>query len=206
MIWSLVLKGIWIGLIFGVPAGAIGVLTIQRTMDKGFAAGILTGLGSSMADLFYGCAGVFGITLISDFITRQQFCIQTIGGSFIILFGISMLGKKQRIENGKDVKRNLLFCFLSSFGTAVMNPATILSFMIAFTTFEIKGNLNEKEGSGLIFGIFLGTFCWWAALAGIVAVFRDRITDKIYRIMNIILGSFMCIFGVVVIIKGIVAG
>lgn len=29
-------KGLLIGLIFGVPAGAIGALTIGRTLEKGF--------------------------------------------------------------------------------------------------------------------------------------------------------------------------
>lgn len=44
-------KGLLIGLIFGVPAGAIGALTIGRTLEKGFAAGFLTGMGSSAADM-----------------------------------------------------------------------------------------------------------------------------------------------------------
>lgn len=30
------LQGLLIGLVFGVPAGAIGALTIQRTVEKGF--------------------------------------------------------------------------------------------------------------------------------------------------------------------------
>lgn len=33
MIFILFIKGMLIGLIFGVPAGAIGALTIQRTME-----------------------------------------------------------------------------------------------------------------------------------------------------------------------------
>ena len=53
MIWEYVVKGILIGLIFGVPAGAIGALTIQRTLERGFLAGLLTGTGSSAAELLY---------------------------------------------------------------------------------------------------------------------------------------------------------
>lgn len=47
MIWDYVVRGILIGLIFGVPAGTIGALTIQRTLERGFIAGLLTGAGSS---------------------------------------------------------------------------------------------------------------------------------------------------------------
>ena len=74
-------RGLLIGLIFGVPAGAIGVLTIQRTLEKGFFAGLVTGTGSSAADLIYSCAGVFGITIISDLLSAYQFIIRVIGGA-----------------------------------------------------------------------------------------------------------------------------
>ena len=47
------LRGILIGLLFGVPAGAVGAMTVQRTWSSGVKAGLLTGLGSSVADCFY---------------------------------------------------------------------------------------------------------------------------------------------------------
>lgn len=47
MIAEYICKGLLIGLIFGVPAGAIGALTIGRTLEKGVAAGFLTGIGKS---------------------------------------------------------------------------------------------------------------------------------------------------------------
>ena len=81
MLESYLIRGILIGLIFGVPAGAIGALTIQRTLRDGFAAGLATGFGSSAADLLYSCVGVFGITLVSDFLTRHQCPVSLLGGS-----------------------------------------------------------------------------------------------------------------------------
>ena len=201
MIWNYVVKGILIGLIFGVPAGAIGALTIQRTMEKGFIAGLLTGAGSSAADLLYSAVGIFGIAMISDFLTAHQNVFQTAGGVFIVVLGISILRKKERPYGVQDTKGNLVLCFLSSFVTAVMNPATILSFMVAFAAFEIDGNVSAPEGVGLVMGILAGTLGWWLALSGIVALFRERITDRIYKWLNRILGSFMMIFGVVMMIR-----
>lgn len=54
------LKGILIGLLFGLPVGAVGALTVQRTWRLGVKAGLLTGLGSSVADCFYACVGALG--------------------------------------------------------------------------------------------------------------------------------------------------
>lgn len=202
MIWNYVVRGLLIGLIFGVPAGAIGALTIQRTIERGFLAGFLTGAGSSAADLLYAAVGIFGIAVISDFLTAHQNIFQIVGGVFIGILGISILRKKEREPAVKETKGNLLFCFLSSFGTAVMNPATILSFMVAFTAFEINGDVGAAEGVGLVLGILAGTLGWWLALSGGVSLFRERMTDRIYKWLNRILGCFMMILGIAMIVKG----
>ena len=128
MILGYFLRGLLIGLVFGVPAGAIGALTIQRTLEKGFFAGLITGAGSSAADLIYSC-----------------------------------------------------------FTAAILNPAKILSFMVAFTAFEIGGALNTYQGIALTTGILVGTLCWWAALSGIVSHFRKRVTDHINEWLDRIL-------------------
>lgn len=197
-------KGLLIGLIFGVPAGAIGALTIGRTLEKGFAAGFLTGMGSSAVDLIYSCVGVFGITVVSDFLSARQTMLQATGGILILLLGFGIFCKKEPVMVQNESKGTLAFCFLSAFTTALVNPVTVFSFMAAFAAFGIHGGLGVKQGAVLIIGILIGTLCWWLILSGITAYFRDRITGKIYRWLNCILGCLMTGFGIVMIIQGII--
>lgn len=53
------LQGIVIGLLFGLPVGAVGAMTVQRTWNNGIRAGLFTGLGSSAADCFYAAVGIW---------------------------------------------------------------------------------------------------------------------------------------------------
>ena len=204
MIAGYFLRGLLIGLVFGVPAGAIGALTIQRTLEGGFTAGFSTGLGSSAADLLYSCVGIFGITIISDFLTAHQTVIREIGGCLILLLGIVILRKKELPKVQKEPKGTPVFCFLSAFTAAILNPAPVLSFMVAFTAFGIN-ELNAGQGIALVAGILAGTLSWWALLSGIVAHFRKRVTDNIYKWLNRILGCLMAVFGIVMVIQGISA-
>lgn len=204
MIAGYLLKGLLIGLIFGVPAGAIGALTIQRTIEKGFLAGFVTGMGSCAADLIYSCVGIFGISLISDFLAAHQTVIQIIGGILILLLGVMILRKKELSYSRQNTKGKPLFCFLSSFTAAMFNPATVLSFMVAFTTFGITGDLNAYQGTALAAGILMGTLCWWLTLSGVVARFRKKVTDNIYKWLNRILGALMILFSIVMIIRAAV--
>lgn len=204
MIMDYFLKGLLIGLVFGVPAGAIGALTIQRTLERGFFAGLITGSGSSAADLLYSCISVFGITMLSDFLTVHQAIIRVIGGFLILLLGIGILQKKELpATTQQDTKGTPVFYFLSSFTAAMLNPATILSFMVAFTAFGISGNLEVFQGVSLTAGILVGTLCWWATISGVVSYFRKRVTNNIYKWLNRILGCLMTLFSFVMIVQGI---
>jgi len=156
------IKGITVGLVFGVPAGAIGALTIQRSLSHGFWAGLLTGLGSSAADVLYACVGVFGLTVISDFLVRYETAIALTGGVLITGLGILIFRKKGIHRTESTEQANLWACFTSSFAIAIANPATVLSFLAAFASFGIGAVRSPAQGAALVLGILLGTGCWEA--------------------------------------------
>ena len=156
MLGNYLVRGLMIGLIFGVPAGAIGALTIQRTLKSGFSAGLATGLGSSAADLLYACVGIFGMTLVSGFLTRHQRPIRLLGGLLIAALGVHIFRQKPQNQQQESSRLKLPLCFASSFAIAVTNPATVLSFLMAFTAFEITGEQTAAQSVQLITGIY---FC-----------------------------------------------
>lgn len=84
------LRGMVIGLLFGLPVGAVGAMPVQRTWNSGIRAGLFTGLGSSAADCLYAAVGAFGLTLLSDFLLKYQSIIHVLGGG-LILFSHSCL-------------------------------------------------------------------------------------------------------------------
>lgn len=204
MMEGYLLKGLLIGIIFGVPAGAIGALTIQRAFESGFIAGLITGLGSSVAEVLYACVGIFGVTIISEFLSTHQQIIKLLGGTFILVLGILIFLKKKPETSTDTVKKSLFLHFLSSFVVAILNPAIIFSFFVALTAFDIKGPLDFEQGTGLVLGVFVGTLLWWTLLSGVVAYFRNQIKERIYQWLNYILGSFLTVFGLVVIMEGVV--
>lgn len=75
--------------------------------------------------------------------------------------------------------------------------------MVAFAAFGISGYLETMQRIALILGILTGTLCWWTALSGVVAHFRKKVTNKIYKWLNRILGCLMTMFGIVMMIQGI---
>jgi threonine/homoserine/homoserine lactone efflux protein len=201
MLLELLGKGLLIGLIFGVPAGAIGALTIQRTLEGGFLYGFLTGLGSSVADVLYAVVGVFGITLVTAFLQRHELVCSICGGVLIIAYGIVIICKKnQKRKTIVASKKTYLSGFVTAFSVAIMNPATVVSFLVAFTSFGLNGDYSILEGSQIVLGVLLGTGIWWGTLSLAVSKFRAKITDTLFFRMNMILGILLVIYGICMVV------
>ena len=195
------LRGILIGLLFGLPVGAEGALTVQRTFSHGTKAGLLTGLGSSIADCFYACVGAFGLTLISDFLLQYQMAINTLGGGLILLLGIRLLLQRGEPEKQNAEITGFFKMFLTSFAVGITNPAAILTFLFAFSYFGISGDAGWVQGLALVCGVFIGTYLWWGALTGLAGIVKKKAKRFRFRQLNLIFGGILCIFGLVVFLR-----
>lgn len=67
-----IIKGIIIGLFISVPLGPIGMLCVQRTLNRGRKHGIATGLGATMSDLIYTIVALFFVGFVVDFLEEKK--------------------------------------------------------------------------------------------------------------------------------------
>src|SRR5437899_10258059 len=88
---SFFLRGLLIGFSIAAVVGPIGILCIQRTLQRGFLIGLVTGLGAATADATYGCIAAFGLTIVADFLVSQQVWIRLAGGLFLIYLGVKAI-------------------------------------------------------------------------------------------------------------------
>lgn len=194
-------KGILIGLIFGVPAGAVGAMTVQRTWAYGIKAGLLTGMGSSIADCIYAAIGAFGLTIISDFLLQYQTAIHLVGGTIVLFMGIRLLFQKEEAKIPTVSGR--LRMFLSSFAVGITNPAAILTFLFAFSWFGIAGDNTKENGWMIVLGVFIGTYLWWGGLTAATVLVRKKKQADSFQKMNRIFGAVLSLFGILVFIRAI---
>lgn len=199
-----IIKGIIIGISVSAPLGPIGVLCIQRTLNKGFKSGFISGFGAAVADIIYAVIAGFSITFISDFLIENQTYFRIIGGLFLIFIGYRIFSSNPaaQIRKLRTKGNNYYRDFLTSFLVTVSNPITILAFGAIFASF----NLIDKETGSipivvLILAIFSGAILWWLCLILIVTIFKQRIRLRNLLWINRITGILIIIFALVVIIS-----
>ncbi len=199
-----IINGILIGIIVSAPVGPIAALVIQRSLNKGFQSGFITGLGAAFADIVYAVIAGFSISFISDFLIDNQTYIRFIGGLFLIFIGFRLFysNPAKQIRKLRLKGNNYFKDFLSSFFVTISNPITILAFGYAFSEINLIGH-----GTGstpiilLIWAVFSGAILWWLALAGIVTIFKKRIRLRSLILVNRITGSLIIIFAIYLVLS-----
>ena len=138
-----IFRGILIGLMVSVPLGPMGVLIIQKTLQKGALAGFVAGMGAACADLFYATVAAFGLGFVINVIQTHELILQIIGGIFLIIVGLKIYfdNPLKQIRMKKRVtKKGLLGDFLTLFFLTVSNPVAIVVFMAVFAGASVFGD------------------------------------------------------------------
>lgn len=203
MFFTLIAKGILIGLLVSIPLGPIGVLVIQRTVNKSRVAGLLSGIGAALSDTLYAIIAGFSLTFVVDFIRTHEIFFQALGAIVVLALGIHIFLK----DPVTDLRRNRmrgnthLQDIISSFLVTFSNPLTVFVFLAVFTSSGVALNLEEPYHSlFVILGIFLGAFIWWFSLSGIVSLFRHKINLRILWWINKTAGAAIMLFVLVTVI------
>ena len=186
-------QALLIGLSIAAPVGPIGLLTIQRTLALGPAAGLATGLGAAAADAVYGAIGAFGVTALIAWLTGARPVLALAGGAFMLWLAWATW-RAPVTERAADAgsARNLLRCFGGTFVLTLSNPATILSFIAVFGA--LAGRLQADSPWPMIAGVLIGSALWWLFLATAVGRLRERFDRRWRRRVNqlsaLLLGAF----------------
>lgn len=170
-------------MVVSVPLGPLGMLCIQRTVNKNWEAGILSGIGIIFADTIYAVMAGFSLTIIIDFIRDYELYFKIIGLFVLVLLGIYIYRSNPAKEMRKYKRRGSSYAqdFITTFLIALSNPLAVFAFLAIFSGYSIVLKLSQwVEAIQMITGIFIGGSLWWIMLTGMANLFRHKLTiDKL---------------------------
>ncbi|MDP4087825.1 MAG: LysE family transporter [Bacillota bacterium] len=193
-------KGIIIGLITGMPLGPIGAVCLRTTLTSGAVYGLVSGLGSAIADSIYATVASVGMAFVAHFILQNKLYLHFGGGLVLIAYGIHMYHSRQKtLETKRKIHGGTLFkSFISTLLLALANPATIFSFVVVFTSSRLS-HISRMPYSRtlLILGVFIGSMLWWLILVLGASSLESKFNIKNINFINRILGSIIILSGFV---------
>ena len=176
-----VLWGVIIGILISAPLGPIGVLVIQRTLNNGRNAGILTGFGAAVSDLIYALVSGLGLSFIVDFISSNGSALQVVGSVIIFIFGIYLWKKNpvKDINTSHTSKSSYFKYFITGMILTLSNPMIIFFYLALFarTNFLLSANNVSQYTIGYL-SIALGALSWWIFITWIMNKVRAHRSEE----------------------------
>lgn len=198
--FQLFLKGLLVGIVASAPMGPVGVLCIQRTMQKGRIYGLVTGAGAALSDIIYALMTGYGMSFVLEFIDNERnlFIMKLIGSLMLFIFGIYMFrtDPNKCIRPVSKNKGTVFHNFLTAFFVTLSNPLIIFLFIALFNmfTFIIPGNLFG-QCVGYI-SIVAGAMLWWLGLTYIINKMKKNFGVTGIKRLNMTIGSVVLVASV----------
>lgn len=200
MLIDTVVKGIVIGLSISVPLGPIGMLCIQRTLNRGRKFGFITGLGATTSDLLYAVITLFFLSFVIGFIDNHRLIIQLIGSLVVIGFGFWTFRSNPVAQPQPHEKPNhsLFGDYITSFGLTLSNPFILFVLIALFARFEfVTSDTTLFVHIIGIFSVLLGASLWWTILTYLVSRFSNKFNLRGLKLINRITGAIIMLIGIV---------
>jgi len=205
---SILIGCVSIGIILSAPMGPIGILCIQRTLNKGRNSGFFTGVGAAASDLFYCLLVGLGISLVTDFIADHVNILQIIGSAILIVYAVYMIFHnpvsqiKENLDQRDDHWRDMVTGFLFT----LSNPLIMFLIVPLFARFGFP--LPEYKFYHIIMGyafIVVGALLWWAVITFFVDKVRTHFNIRSMWLINRIIGSIILLLSFYGLATGIFA-
>ena len=205
-ILDLLVKGIIVGVVVSAPLGPVGVLCIQRTLNKGRWYGFVTGLGAALSDICYALITGYGMSFMDELILKHQMFLQVVGSIMLLAFGIYTF-RSNPVKSLRPTSNNrgsLLHNFVTAFFVTLSNPLIIFLFICLFARFSfvMPGSPLGFQLVGYL-AIILGALIWWFSITYFVNKVRTRFNVRGIWILNRIIGVVVVIASVVGIVLAI---
>lgn len=186
--------------------GPVGMLVIQRTLNKGRKPALYTGVGAAFSDLIYCLLTGLGMSFIIDFIEANVALLQIIGSLLLIAFAIFLFRKNPTLELKKPTTEANTFWkdIVTGFLFTVANPLILFFIIGLFARFNfLMPEFRYYHYATGYIAIFGGALLWWWLITFFVNKVRAHFNVRSLWIFNRIISSILTIMALVGLYKGI---
>lgn len=224
------LKGLTIGILVSAPMGPVGILTVQRTLNKGRWEGFATGMGASASDLLYAIITGYGMHMVVDIIENPAIAliIKIVGSFLLLLFGVYTFRSKpkqsveddggwanKRLQNDavsmsiseliksrkwKSAWQLMRPYSISGFTVTVVNPLIIFLFVALFGQFTFIIVDNFIPQLCGYVGIVMGALLWWWSLTSLIDKVRAQFNNNVLMWINRVIGTIVMVVSTLMIV------
>jgi threonine/homoserine/homoserine lactone efflux protein len=190
--------GFGLGFLVAAQVGPIWLLCVRSVLRGRLLTGLAIGAGAAVIDLTYAALGVAGVTQLLR-ITQVRLALGLAGAAVLLAIGARTLWEAFRIRSGLETSEETISpggAFRVALIATASNPLTIVSWAAVFAAASTARIAHTTPTVvALLAAVGCGSFAWFAALSGAVAIVRRRVGQRGLRIADALSGLGIMGFG-----------
>ena len=195
-------SGLLIGVFVSAPMGPIGMLVIQRTLNKGRMAAFFTGIGAALSDLTYSLLTGLGMSFVTD----NELLLQIVGSVVLCAFAFYLFKKTPALalKTPDTAPESPWKDFVTGFFFTFANPLILFFIIGLFARFNFF--LPEFRYYHYILGyasIFGGALAWWWLITFVIDKVRGHFNVRSMWLLNRIIAVILLVMAAVGLYKGV---
>lgn len=178
---EILLKSYVIGLIMALPAGPVAMLTVRRTLARGRRAGLVSGVGSSMADIPYVTLSRAGLAGLTAHLAQYTIWLRGLGLVVAACIVARLIFESRADRNVSTVDDDRRGMFASAFLLSVSNPTCLISLTALFAAASVPTAPGWTAVAAAVFGALAGSVTWWAGFSAAIDRSRLMMNDSVLK-------------------------
>ncbi len=188
------IQGFLLGLAYVAPIGVQNLFVINTSLTQPKPRVYATAFIIMFFDITLSVACFFGVGAIMSISPWIGLVVLGIGAVIVIMIGISLLRAKGSMEIGEDVKMPLMKVVGTACVVTWFNPQALIDGSMLLGAMRMS--MPPEFHLIFITGVCLASAGWWFGLSTFVTFFRNKFTDKIIRMVNIVCGAIIVFYGI----------
>jgi threonine/homoserine/homoserine lactone efflux protein len=213
---DLLVGGVGLGLILSIMLGPVFFILLETSIKKGIKSALFLDLGVLISDLMYISIAYYFVSFVAELKKGDNASwLLVCGGIVFIIFGYLTMRKKNPKSkktkiNPSELKSNNYFTtVLKGFFLNAVNPGVLFYWVTIISTLKAKDDLfGLTENSTVIIYLFVILLTFFGI--DVLKIFyanklKNILTPAWLVIINRVLGIILMCFGVIFVLKGMLA-
>lgn len=199
---SYIIQGFLVGIAYVAPIGTQNLFVINTSLTQKRMRILITALIVMFFDISLSVACFYGVGALVEKSLLIELLVGLVGSLFVLWIGIGLIRSKGSMEGDSKTDIPIMKVVLTACVVTWFNPQAIIDGTMLFGASRIA--LPGQSGMLFISGAALASATWWLGLSTFVSLFKDKITPKLLRIINIVCGIIIVFYGLKLFYSGII--
>lgn len=199
------IDGVVAGLGISIPLGAIAILIVNKSMEKGFRFGFMAGAGTATVDLLFASMAVIAGQAVVALISPYAVELRVFSAIVLMAMGAYGLLKLRSVhlqrqqESGRD--RDSWWTYFQFIALTTLNPFTVVYFLALVMGKGADWSFTLTDSVLFVMGVTIASLAWQTMLAGLGALAKKHLSSRFMQVSIVIGNAIVILLGVSILLQ-----